>query len=215
MFGLQRTCTNVVLKGIKKNFRMISRERGREWKHGRVRKSADDIPILVFCFREPFAWLSSMYRWSFSGDRHGCPHFCKEWSFTEFLARRHYNWPTPVDRWNDLNRHYLNWVQDHPERGIVVRSEDMMSPKDARRQYLRIGEKFGLERTSDQIHVFRRRVNQSQKLLPEPMDFSYFTERLYLDQYPGEVRDFLAERIDSWVTGQLSYSGIVQSSAKR
>jgi len=148
MFGLQRTCTNVVLKGIKKNFRMISRERGREWKHGRVRKSADDIPILVFCFREPFAWLSSMYRWSFSGDRHGCPHFCKAWSFTDFLARRHYDWPTPVDRWNDLNRHYLNWVQDHPERGIVVRSEDMMSPEDARKQYLRIGKKFGLNRKS-------------------------------------------------------------------
>ena len=42
MFGLQRTCTNVVLKGLVRNFHIDSQEIGREWKHGPIGKAAAD-----------------------------------------------------------------------------------------------------------------------------------------------------------------------------
>jgi hypothetical protein len=211
MFGLQRTCTNVVLKGLKANFFVTSRERGREWKHGRIGRSGDDIPVIICCFREPLAWLVSMYRWSFSGDRDGCPHFRKAWSFADFLANRHYDWPTPLDRWNTTNRHYLEWLQTYPERGIAVRSEDMMSPDDARRQYLRIGEHFSLRRRGGHVHVFKRRVNNSQVLQRRPMDFDYYTQRRYLAEYPDDARAGVMRGADLWVLENLGYADILLS----
>jgi hypothetical protein len=210
MFGLQRTCTNVVLKGLKANFLVASREKGREWKHGRIGRSGDDVPIIVCCFREPLAWLASMYRWSFSGDKNGCPHFQTGWSFSEFLASPHYDWPTPLDRWNEMNRHYLDWLKANPTRGIAIRSEDMMSPEDARREYMRIGEKFGLRRRSTQLHVFKRRVNNSQALMRRPMDFDYYTERRYLAQYPEDVRSGVQRSVARDVAEQLGYAHFLQ-----
>lgn len=210
MFGLQRTCTNVVLKGLKANFFVTSRERGREWKHGLIGRSGDEIPIIVCCFREPLAWLVSMYRWSFSGDRDGCPHFRKGWSFVDFLANRHYDWPTPLDRWNAINRHYLEWLQANPERGIAVRSEDMMSLDDARQQYLRIGEHFSLRRRGGHVHVFKRRLNNSQVLQRRSMDFDYYTQRRYLAEYPDNMRTGVVRRADPWVLEQLGYTDLTR-----
>lgn len=210
MFGLQRTCTNVVLKGLKANFFVASREKGREWKHGRIGRSGDDVPIVVCCFREPLAWLASMYRWSFSGDKNGCPHFRTAWTFTDFLANPHYEWPTPLDRWNKINRHYLDWLQANPTRGIAVRSEDMMSLEDARREYVRIGEQFSLRRRSTQVHVFKKRVNNSQELMRRPMDFDYYAERRYLAQYSVDVRHELARNVAHDVVEQLGYANFLQ-----
>lgn len=209
MFGLQRTCTNVVLKGLKANFVVASRERGREWKHGRIARSGEDVPVVVCCFREPLAWLVSMYRWSHSGDRDGCPHFRTGRSFADFLANRHYDWPTPLDRWNALNRHYLEWLHAHPQRGLAVRSEDMMSPDDARRQYLRISAHFSLRRRSEHVHVFKRRVNNSQVLQRRPMDFDYYTQRQYLAEYPDDARFAVVRGVDPWVLERLGYTDIL------
>lgn len=211
VFGLQRTCTNVVLKGLKANFFVASRERGREWKHGEIGRSGQDIPVIVCCFREPLAWLVSMYHWSFSGDRHGCPHFRKRRSFADFLTHRHYDWPTPLERWNAINRHYLQWLRDHPKQGIAVRSEDMMSAEDARRQYLRIGEHFALRRRSQHIHIFQRRVNNTQQLLRRPMDFGYYAQRQYLAEYSAEARAAVATGADQWVVDQLGYGDLLRT----
>ena len=210
MFGLQRTCTNVVLKGLLENFFVVSREDGREWKHGRIGQSGEDIPIIVCCFREPLAWLVSMYRWSFSDDRDGCPRFRKEWSFEDFMFNPHYDWPTPLDRWNAINRHYLEWIQTHPERGIAVRSEDMMSPDDARRQYVRIGEHFSLRQRGEHIHVFRYRVDNSQQVSQTLMDFDYYKQRRYLAEYTDDARMSVARHADPWVLEQLGYTDLVR-----
>jgi hypothetical protein len=210
MFGLQRTCTNVVLTGLKAKFFIASRERGREWKHGPMGRAGDDTPVIVCSFREPLASLVSMDRWSFSSDRDGCPHFRKGWSFAEFLANRHYDWPTPLDRWNEINRHYLEWVQAHLQRGIALRSEDMMSPDDARRQYLRIGDHFFLRQRGDHVHVFKRRVNNSQALLQQPMNFDDYTQRRYLAEYPDDVRAGLVRGADPWVLEQLGYTDLTK-----
>lgn len=209
MFGLQRTCTKVVLKGVKANYFVTSRERGREWKHGQIGLSGDDVPIIVCCFRNPLARLTSMYRWSHSGDRHGCPHFRRGWSFAEFLSRPHYDWPTPLERWNALNLHYLEWIQTHPERGLAVRSEDMMSLEDARRQYLRIGVHFALRPQSDCVHVFDRRVNCSQELLTDAMEFDYYRQRRYLTDYSSEARAEISRQADPWVLRQLAYTDLL------
>ncbi|GEM_PF-5891814 len=149
-----------------------------------------------------------MYRWSFSGDRDGCPHFRKGWSFADFLANRHYDWPMPLDRWNAINRHYLEWLQANPERGIAVRSEDMMSLDDARWQHLRIGAHFSLRRRSDHVHVFKRRVNNSQVLQRRPMDFDYYTQRRYMAEYTPETRAAVVRSADAWVLERLDYKGI-------
>jgi hypothetical protein len=206
MFGLQRTCTNVVLKGLLANFYVVSCEEGREWKHGKIGPSGEDIQAIVCCFREPLAWLVSMYRWSFSDDRHGCPHFNKTWSFAEFLVNRHYDWLTPLDRWNEVNRHYLEWLHAHSERGIAVRSEDMMSVECARQQYLRIGVHFSLRLRSDQVRVFTDRVDNTQILTTWPMNYDYYTQRQYLSEYTDELRSAVIRNVDQWVVNQLGYN---------
>jgi hypothetical protein len=114
----------------------------------------------------------------------------------------------PLDRWNAINRHYLEWLQANPERGIAVRSEDMMSLDDARRQYLRIGAHFSLRRRSDHVHVFKRRVNNSQVLQRRPMDFDYYTQRRYLAEYTSETRAAVVRSADPWVLERLDYKGI-------
>jgi len=206
MFGLQRTCTNVVLKGLLTNFFVVSCEQGREWKHGKIGPSGEDIQAIVCCFREPLAWLVSMYRWSFSDDLHGCPHFDKSWSFAEFLVNRHYDWPNPLSRWNEINRHYLEWLHAHPKRGIAVRSEDMMSIESACQQYLRIGAHFSLWLRSDRVHVFTNRVDNTQALTPSPMNYGYYMQRQYLAEYTNELRSAIVRNADQWVVDQLGYN---------
>jgi hypothetical protein len=210
MFGLQRTGTNVVLKGLKANFYIQSVEHGREWKHGPVKKSGEEVQCLVFCFREPLAWLASMYRFSFSGAGHGCPHFRRSWSFSQFLVKRHYQWDTPLDRWNEMNRHYLDWIAAHPERGIAVRCEDMLSPEQAAEQYLRIGQHFGLVHRDKVVHTFRRRITPTQRIARRPMNFDYYRERRYLAMYePQELADVRA-RVDPEVVARLGYPSLLE-----
>jgi hypothetical protein len=210
MFGLQRTCTNVVLKGLKANFHVQSVEHGREWKHGPVKKSGEEVQCLVFCFREPLAWLVSMYRFSFTGAGHGCPHFRPSWSFSKFLVSPHYQWETPLDRWNDMNRHYLEWIAAHPQRGIAVRCEDMMSPEQAAQQYLRIGQHFGLVRRAEVVHTFRRRITPTQRIAKRAMNFDYYRERRYLAMYEPQELANVRSRVDPEVVARLNYGSFLE-----
>jgi hypothetical protein len=210
MFGLQRTGTNVVLKGLKANFYIRSVEHGREWKHGPVKKSGEEVQCLVFCFREPFAWLASMYRFSFTGAGGGCPHFRRSWSFSKFLRSPHYQWDTPLDRWNEMNRHYLDWIAAHPDRGIAVRCEDMLSPEQAAQQYLRIGQHFGLARLSSVVHTFRRRITPTQRIAKRPMNFDYYRERRYLAMYSAQELAEVRARVDPEVVARLGYQPFLE-----
>jgi hypothetical protein len=183
-----------------------SQEFNREWKHGPIGQAAADGLCIVCCFRNPWAWLVSMYRWSFANDRDGCPHFKPTWSFREFLQRPHYAFAQPLDRWNTLNRHYLQWLADHPRQGIAVRSEDLLGPELAMQQYERIGTHFGWQRVDpSRFHVFQRRVNNLQGL-DAPMDFAYYTERRYLHDYDQASLQALTQTVDPWVIDRLEYA---------
>jgi hypothetical protein len=87
----------------------------------------------------------------------------------------------------------------------------MMSPDDARRQYLRIGDHFALRRRSQHVHVFKRRVNNSQVLQRRAMDFDYYTQRRYLAEYPDDARAGVMRGADPWVLEHLGYADILKS----
>lgn len=65
LFGLQRSCTNIVRHLLVQNFHVRSVEEGWEWKHGPVKDivSAKPKVFLAHCVRDPYAWLVSSYRW--------------------------------------------------------------------------------------------------------------------------------------------------------
>jgi len=76
LFGLQRTATNLVWRGVTENFEVESAEIGGEWKHGPIGRSAEAGCAIIVCTRHPLAWLDAMYRFSMEiDDRDGCPHF--------------------------------------------------------------------------------------------------------------------------------------------
>ena len=144
LFGLQRTCTNLLLRALCGSYGVASIEVGYEWKHGRIGPAAGTGAAIVCSVKDPYAWLASMYRFSrTSGDQDGCPFFEMSWDFSEFLRRPHYDWPHPVRRWNALTAHYVDWVAEHPEQGFLVLSERLMKLESQARAIREIGDHFG------------------------------------------------------------------------
>jgi len=207
LFGLQRTGTNVMQRGLVANFKVRSGERGREWKHGRIKRSAEDGLRIVICTRNPLAWLDAMFRFSLrANDRSGCKHFRKRWSFKEFCMNRHYHWPNPVLRWNVMNGQYCDWIAAHPTQGILVRSEELMGVKEQEAVFARVGAFFGWERKDEEMHTFRRRVPHAGPRLGKPMDWNYYRDEQYAAKYDEELLEFVGSWIDRDVARRLSYS---------
>jgi hypothetical protein len=151
-----------------------------------------------------------MYRFSFTGAGGSCPHFRRSWSFAKFLRSPHYQWETPLDRWNEINRHYLDWIAAHPDRGIAVHCEDMLSPEQAAAQYLRIGHHFGLVRRSEVVHTFRRRITPTQRIAKRAMNFDYYRERRYLAMYESQELANVRSRVDPEVVARLNYGSFLE-----
>ncbi len=66
VFGLQRTCTNLVRRGLMENFEVHPLTDGADWKHGPIGRTGwkewnGQLPRIVVCVRNPYAWLASCY----------------------------------------------------------------------------------------------------------------------------------------------------------
>ncbi|MDR3402004.1 MAG: hypothetical protein P4L99_05850 [Chthoniobacter sp.] len=207
LFGLQRTATNLMKCGLVANYQVKSSERGREWKHGRIKRSAKDGLDIVVCTRHPLAWLDAMFRFSKrSNDYDGCEHFDKDWSFPTFCTSPHYKWQVPLLRWNEMNRHYYDWVTANPKQGILVRSEDLLGTHEQAEQFTRVGSHFGWERKDTIVHTYRRAVRHAGPTLGSPMNWDYYKNEEYMNVYPDELLDCLTTQIDRELAVRLSYA---------
>jgi hypothetical protein len=201
MFGLQRSCTNLVRRALCESYEVQSSEIGREWKHGPIAQSACDRLAIVCCVRDPYAWLWAMYRFSCNArDVDGCPNFQRDWSFADFLDKPHYSWRNPIERWNVMNTHYMDWVDEHPAQGIVVRSEGMMEIGSQYSAFAAIGKHFAWE---GEPVVFERRVQHCTPRLGPVMDFEYYRKRQYLEAYSQEMLGKVTELLDVRLREQL------------
>jgi hypothetical protein len=217
MFGLQRTCTNLVRRLLMDNFDVLSCERGLEWKHGpilSVDRHVDGRRMrLVVCVRDPLAWLPACRRY-FHGyqraDSTVCPHFRRRWSLEEFCRHRHYRWASPIDRWNELNRHYLGTLATAPGLGVVVRSEDLMGEEGQATEIRRIQDALSLTPTRD-LQPIVHRVDNLCQVRRQRMDFGYYNHRAYLGDYSPELLAWVLDRLDKSLVAQLGYEHEVEA----
>lgn len=212
LFGLQRTCTNFMLRAMLDSFLVESLERGWEWKHGPIGPVAEHRhngrpALVVVCVRNPYAWMESCFRYfaGHPGDTSHCPNFRSSWEFATFVTSAHYQFENPVDRWNRVNRAYLDWLARHPTQGTLVRSEDLMSPAMQLRRLEQIEAQFDLTRRAPRIHAFKRRIDGLARQTDAPMRFSYFQNEEYLETYDTRLFHFVNQRIDRALMRELGY----------
>jgi len=211
MYGLQRTGTNVVRRLILANFRVTSLEGKLEWKHGPIQTPEacfDGEPVRrVLCVRDPYAWLRSCYRYF-------CRHkgadgtidkaFAKAWSLERFIRSAHYTWETPMGRWNDLNRRWTAFHDRHPARCILIRSEDLLGPDEQVQQMQRVEQQLGLRRRGE-WQTERRRINNRMRRTRKDMDWEYYRQRRYFEDYTPALLAFVRGRLDALLAGRLGY----------
>lgn len=121
--------------------------------------------------------------------------------------RPHYGWANPMLRWNELYRHYVEWLARHPAQGLLVRSEDLLGLGNQGNEFTRIGVHFGWSRVDTCLHTFARRVRHAGPPLGERMDWSYYLEKKYLDAYTGELQRKVLETFDRALVTELGYEG--------
>ncbi len=196
LFGLQRTCTNVVLWLIKNNFQNIeSVEVGGSWKHSLVvRELGLPIAILI-CTKDLYAWLPSCYNYFVGAkDQTNCINFQKHWEFNKFIRMPHYSWANPIRRYVEMNAYYMKWVQDHPERAIVMRSEDLLTNEDQAKQVKVLEEKFGWK-LKGEIEWVEKRVNNNCTLHENVLNFNYYKNKEYMNMYLEADIEFVRQEL--------------------
>ena len=203
LFGLQRTCTNVVRWLIRYYLNGDDTEHGSEWKHGIIKETAykKDVKIIV-CTKDIHAWLHSI--WSYFRNCHDgqrCPHHDRNCSLRQFIRNQHYQWNNPIIRWNKMNKHWLDFIEANPERGIVIKSEDLLTPEGQLSQLQKLCN-FGFkwERAFSPI---LKRVNINCTLNHSNLDFDFYLQRKFMANYSSSDLKWVASEIDYAVRGKL------------
>jgi len=163
--------------------------------------------LLPACVRDPLAWLPACQRYfqdHQGSDTTVCRHFQRWWSLADFCRRRHYRWANPVDRWNEMNRHWLDVLKANPRIGVVVRSEDLMSPEGQTAEARRIQDAFSLNPTRE-FQPIVHRVDNLCQVRRERMDFGYYSHRAYLDDYSPALLTWVVDRLDRSLMAELGY----------
>jgi len=211
LYGLQRTCTNLVRRLLLDNYHTRSLEDQLEWKHARITSAGrlfdGEALRLVICAREPLAWLPSCFayfRQHRRADGTICPAFGRDWTFDDFCRREHYGWPHPIARWNELYAHYLAVIAQRPDQCALVRAEDLLSAEAQRSELGRVAQRFGLA-PKGECRAIRNRVDNHARVTHTLMDWSHYAELRYLAGYTPQLRDWLLDRIDSTVLAGLGY----------
>lgn len=114
----------------------------------------------VLCVRHPCAWLVACLRYfrrAREFDRTVAPQFLRDpsMSFEEFALSPCYGFPTPVHRWNIMNRLWLNTLPR--DRTAVIRQEDQQL--DQVPVLERVERTLGLARTTTDLEPFAERID--------------------------------------------------------
>lgn len=212
VYGLQRSGTNITAYAISHYFVAFQCTRGYGWKHGLVRAFTrfwDGEPIrLVFCIRNPWAWLVSFYRLLLQYDFSptvSCPHFKKSWGFPRFVRSPHQHWDNPIHRWNSMCRYYLACAEVVDAPTTFVRSEDMTDPRLQVATIKRIGRDLQLEPRGRKIRPILNRASFSSSVTPDRMNFDYFKKQQYLRCYTPRLLRWVNSQVDKDLLLEFGY----------
>src|SRR5579859_5248770 len=210
VFGLQRTGTNLMRALLSLNFRVeYLEESASGWKHGPLRLPGgmwNGKPArFVHCVKNPYSWAVSCYRFfraSHGSDPTMAPQFQVDptMSFEEFVITPSYSFPTPIDRWNQMNRLWLNTLPC--DRTLLVRQEDQFHQQ---LQILQDAErKLQLHRNADRLQPIEQRVDVDAKR-HGPMNRNYYLDRQYLAEYSPTLLERVNALVDPSLMRQFGY----------
>lgn len=213
MCGLQRTGTNLVQRLIQQNFHVRSRERKAFWKHGRVdyypMRDPDTRPVVFFvCTKNPYAWLDSWFRYAKGARGHDAglreSGVNGKTTIEDCLRSETYEFINPIQRWNQLNWHWLNLSSDR-RRLQVVRSEDLLSHEQQRRKLIQIHTETNLQRITQEWYTEGKRVGYGATARGNDFDWPHYREQKYLGTFNPENLEFINENLDRTLMEYLGY----------
>jgi hypothetical protein len=210
VLGLQRTGTNLMRALLSRNFRVeYLEESATGWKHGPLRMrdgTWNGRPVrFVLCVKNPYAWASSCYgffRRVSDGDATMAPQFQRDpsMSFDEFLMTPTYTHDTPIHRWNEMNR---LWLDSLPaDRTLVVRQEDLL--REQTHVLERAERQLQLTRQGEKFQPIEQRIDVDASVKGE-MNREYYLHREYLAEYSPSLLDHVNRLVDPALMQRLGY----------
>jgi hypothetical protein len=212
IFGLQRSGTNLAQLLMLQNFEVASLEKQNEWKHGPISEKhrdwvKDGQPVrLIICVKNPYAWLVSCYNY-FRLNKHfdrtidRC--FQKTWTFGQFVHKPSYNFQNPIDRWNKMIRHWLDFPV-HKKYSEIILHESMLDPQGQQANLLRIEVNQGLVRKGTVIADMARKVDCDMRLRGD-FNFEVYQQKQYMVHYPDKLLSFVNEAVDMDLFRRFGY----------
>jgi hypothetical protein len=204
LFGLQGSGTNLARLLLLQAFEVASLETGHEWKHGYISAEHrgwmhDGQPVrLIICVKNPYAWLVSCYNYfvtNLGTDPTVDQGFRRAWGFAQFVQYPSYNFKNPIDRWNSLIRHWLEFPSQ-PQFSEIILQESMLDAQGQQSVLARIETNQHLSRKNYKVICETSRRVGVEMRLGERFDAEYYRQRRYLAHYSGCLLDFVNQSID-------------------
>lgn len=215
LFGLQRSGTNLAWLLILENFKAISLEHGNEWKHGYISDNhrswtEDGQPVrLVICIKNPYSWLVSCYNY-FKVQKDVDPsidrNFQGTWDFAQFVQSPSYGFKNPIDRWNSLNRHWLEFPAQK-EFSEFILHESMLHPQGQYDVLTRMQRNQHFSRRRGAIHIVSQKIDIGMQFHGR-FDAEYYQNKRYLKCYSKHLLDFLNDSVDDQLLQLFGYQRI-------
>lgn len=213
VFGLQRTGTNLMQFLLLHNFDTCSLH-GKvfEWKHGRILSGHQNWSIngeevrLIVCVKNPYAWTVSCYKFfqrKFPSDKSACPRFRKEWSFEDFVTRQHYSFLHPIDRWNQMYSHWLDFPLNK-KRLEVVLNEEVLTLDTQKKKLKEIQTRQGLTLCSEEVGGAFRHITYDMKM-GDKFNSDYYKNHLYLSAHTQKTIDFINAHVNKELLRTFGY----------
>ncbi|MCW0220565.1 MAG: hypothetical protein OJI67_19720, partial [Prosthecobacter sp.] len=213
IYGLQRTCTNLVQHFFDTqvpSFRQTRFNQRGYWKHGFLPcRTALKGTFLIICVRHPLHWLSACY--AYFRAQHGsdgtiCQLFDPKWTFCEFLQNKHYMWPTPMDRWNCMYQHWLSRSEELGVDAVLVKAESLQSPHLQAQTFQSLVNAFDpFINVNIEDGIESNRLTNICSVSPRAMDHSSYWEERYLKQYTDEMLNIAISSLDITLAERLGY----------
>lgn len=225
IFGAFRTGTNLVRSLLELNFKVRVHNNNYGYKHLPVPADYRDnefrpfpIPI-VATIKDPFAFLDSTFR------------YCQEKNYLNIDAGRtwegfvcepfvvfdggfknfpRYLFSNPVQYWNSIYRNLLSIPNDRCE---IVKYETLLDQLET--EILRIGEKYSLERLSEEFtQPGGVTINLGDPVREAPEDYfspkqfdrlEHYRDRLYMERFTDDQVSFISSELDPAITQTFAY----------
>jgi len=207
-YGLMRSGTNFAEIVFTKNYAVkFLDHKTTGSKHARpVWKKLKPRPDFVLvCVKEPFAWLDSIFR-RLVHIRKQEPGNFRPWLAASLKrpVKAVDTKRTPVDVWNEFHRHWLSCtiVPVH-----VLRNEDTLRHKKAKKVFDRLAKDMGLDRLGAESawEAPSFYVRASTEVRTKPFRPGYYRNRKYLERFGEELIAGVEARLDKSVLRRLGY----------